>query len=248
MKPTRNLHANVNDLERLASVMIGTTLVALGLRGRGPLGRTASITTGIGLIGRGATGYCPMNAALGRTRMRDDTTVALSGSRGVRVEETVVIEAPVARLYSLWRDATKLPVLLDHVSRVERIDDTATHWEVSGPGGVKLEWDAEIINAVHNELIGWRSLPGADVASAGSVRFDDLGGGRTRLTVTMQYNAPFGKASDALARLIGQSPSALLRQDLSRLKYRIEGGHVAFAGVSAAVPAAARPAQFVPSI
>ena len=46
------------------------------------------------------------------------------------------------------------------------------------PAGQTIEWDAEIINEIPAELIGWRTLDGADVVSAGSVRFKAAPRGR----------------------------------------------------------------------
>ena len=61
---------------------------------------------------------------------------------------------------------------------VERVTDTLSRWRAEGPGGSRVEWSAEIINEVPNQVIGWRSIEGSDVVSAGSVHFDDAG--RTR--------------------------------------------------------------------
>ena len=45
-----------------------------------------------------------------------------------------------------------------------------------GPGGVRVEWDAEIINEIQNKVLAWKSLPGGDVVSAGSVTFEPARG------------------------------------------------------------------------
>src|SRR5262245_64907577 len=45
-----------------------------------------------------------------------------------------------------------------------------SHWVVDGPLGTHVEWDAEVINEIENELIAWQSLPGGTVDSAGSDR------------------------------------------------------------------------------
>ena len=63
-----------------------------------------------------------------------------------------------------------------------------------------VEWDAEIINEVEDKLIAWRSLPGADVVTGGSVNFDAARGGRsTQLTVHLQYAPPAGNAGAFVA-------------------------------------------------
>jgi uncharacterized membrane protein len=108
---------------------------------------------------------------------------------------------------------------------IERVDITSgrtSHWVLRGPGGIRVAWDAETINEIEPELIAWRSLPGAAVASAGSVRFDPADDGTTTVTVTMQYNPPGGKAGAAFAWLTGHGVSARLREDLDRLRQLME--------------------------
>ncbi len=63
-----------------------------------------------------------------------------------------------------------------------------SHWVAAGPLGHQVEWDAEIINEVDGYLLAWQSLPGADVDSAGSVRFRDLPNEATELTVRLHTN------------------------------------------------------------
>jgi uncharacterized membrane protein len=215
------MHRNVDNWERGASVGIGLMLVGSAIRRRVPAGRAAAL--GLGLIARGAAGYCPVNAALGRSRHGGDTRAALGGSRGIRLQERTTIARRPDEVYGFWQDLSRLPQFMRHLDSVEPIDDRRSHWVMRGPGGVRLEWDAEIINDIPRELIAWKSLAGADVVSAGSVRFKPVGKG-TAVTVTMQYQPPIGKAAAALAWLAGQSPASHLREDLQRMKQLLEAG------------------------
>ena len=70
---------------------------------------------------------------------------------------------------------------------------TRSCWIVKAPAGVRLEWDAEIINDMPNELIAWRSVAGSDVMHAGSVRFEPTAGGACIVRVTLQYDPPGGE-------------------------------------------------------
>src|SRR5262249_31062282 len=173
------------------------------------------------LIARGASGYCPVNAAVGRARRRDDTRTALGGPRGVGVRESITIEKAAQEGFDFWKDPPNLPLFMGKVKRVQLLEGGRSHWVVRGPAGVPLEWDAELINEIDGELIAWRSLAGADVASAGSVHFRPRAMTRTEVTVTLQYDPPGGKTGAMLAWLIGQSPASQLRADLQRLKQRL---------------------------
>ena len=176
---------NVEDWERLLSVAIGAGWLAHAARRR----QLAGAVGALGLIARGAAGFCPVNAAIGRGRRRDDTRRALGGSHGIGVREVVTIECSADDVFAFWNHPDNLPRFMRNVERVQLLDDGRSHWVVRGPAGVTLEWDAEIINEIDGELIAWRSLPGADVASAGSVRFRPRGHHRTEVTVTLQYRA-----------------------------------------------------------
>src|SRR5262245_51247370 len=126
------MHRNVETWERVASVVAGAGLLAAGQR-RGGVARQAATTVGTALIARGVAGYCPVNAATGRGRVRDNTRDALGGARGVFIQETVTIDAPIRALYELWRDPSNLPQLLPDVERVDLLDDGRSHWVVQGP-------------------------------------------------------------------------------------------------------------------
>jgi uncharacterized membrane protein len=80
---------------------------------------------------------------------------------------------------------------------------------------------------VPNKLIGWRSIEGSDLVSAGSVRFDRAGTGSTRVRVRMQYSPPGGKAGATIAKLMGRDPATEIREDLERLKQLVESGETA---------------------
>jgi len=220
------LQQNVDNWERIASVALGAGLIALAAKRRRPIGQLGG--TGLALIARGATGYCPVNAATGRRRHVDeDTREGLGGSRGLVLEESITIARPQAELYEFWNDPRNLPRFMQHIERVDVEDDGRSHWVARGPAGMRLEWDAQIINAIAPELIAWQSLPGSDVTSAGSVRFRSRREGSTEVTVRMQYDPPGGKAGAAIAWFTGSGARSELREDLRSLKQILEAGELA---------------------
>ena len=94
-----------------------------------------------------------------------------------------------------------------------------------------MEWDAEIINDEPNRLIAWRSLGGADVDNAGSVRFVPAeAGGGTEVSVTLDYIPPAGRAGALAAKLFGRDADQMVREDLRGFKALMESGAVAKAG------------------
>jgi uncharacterized membrane protein len=222
---------NVAEVERWASALGGAALTAYGikqLKDRSPSG-AALAAAGGALMYRGATGHCPMYAAAGINTAsdREGTRDALSGARGVIVEEAVTINAPADRLFAFWRNLEQLPRFMDHLVSVRQIDERRSHWVAKAPRGRTVEWDAEIINEIPGELIGWRTLDGSDVVSAGSVRFKRAAGNRgTEVRVHLQYEPPAGKVGATVAWLLGHEPSQTIREDLRRFKQLIEAGEV----------------------
>lgn len=117
---------------------------------------------------------------------------------------------------------------MHHLITVEQIDQQRSHWVAQGPANKRIEWDAEIINEIPTQLIAWKSLPGSDVGSAGSVRFKDAPGGRgTEIRVELQYNPPGGVVGSYFARLFGREPEQEITADLGRLKQFLESGEAA---------------------
>jgi uncharacterized membrane protein len=141
----------------------------------------------------------------------------------------------VDEVYRFWRHLQNLPRFMNYLESVTDLGGGRSHWIAKGPADVNFGWDAEIINDVKNKVIGWRSLPGSDVVSAGSVKFSSVRGGRaTRVGVQLQYAAPGGRAGSMLASMLGREPSQTIREDLRRVKQLLEAGEIARSGVSGA--------------
>jgi uncharacterized membrane protein len=217
-------NGNVAGLERLGSVATGTIAIAYGLSRRARA-RAWLTAAGATLVYRGVTGHCPVYSTLGVTTAANaaDTRAALAGNRGVLVHEAVTIEKPIEEVYGFWRRFENLPRFMTYLERVDELGNGRSHWVAKGPAGATVEWDAEIINEVANQVIGWRSLPGGDITVAGSVNFDLLRDGRsTRVSVRLQYAPPAGRAGSVVARLFGREPSQTIREDLRRFKQLLE--------------------------
>lgn len=217
---------NISEAERWISMAAGAGLVAYGLTRRRPSGL---VMAGLGalLARRGVSGHCHTYQALGLNTAGTgaDTRRALGGTAGVMVEESVVINRPVAELYRFWRNLENLPRFMSHLQSVERVTDTLSRWRARGVAGTTVEWNAEIINEVPDQVIGWKSLEGSDVVSAGSVHFDRApSGSGTLVRVRLQYSPPGGKVGDAVARLLGSDAATQIRQDLQRFKVLVESG------------------------
>ena len=139
-----------------------------------------------------------------------------------RVESSVVVEAPVSRVYEYWSDLENLPNFMTNVEEVRATGPDRTHWVVKGPLGVKMEFDAETTQEEENRALGWNSVDG-NVGTSGQVRFQELGPERTRVEVTMNYaDPPGGRLGEVGSRLVS-NPQVMVDQDLYNFKEIIEG-------------------------
>src|SRR6187549_2519970 len=101
-----------------------------------------------------------------------ESRIAVSGNRGVKVVRSCTIRKPASELYQFWRSLENLERVIKHPVSITRLSETESHWKVTAPGNTFVEWDSVIINDHPNELLAWRSKEGADLANAGTVRFE----------------------------------------------------------------------------
>jgi uncharacterized membrane protein len=76
-------------------------------------------------------------------------------------------------------------------------------------------WDAEITPDRENELIGWRSIEGSEVETAGYVKFERAPAGRgTVVRVALEYNPPAGAVGAAVSSALGKRPGGYIEEAL----------------------------------
>lgn len=229
MNPDKMSSLNVGAGERYLSLLGGVAMIWLALRRRSMAGVLMSLVGGE-MVYRGVTGSCPIYSALKiNTAVKtNEQAVSVPRQQGIHVTRSVTINRPVEELYAFWRNFENLPRIMEHLESVTVMDNNRSHWVAKAPLGAKVEWDAEIVNEVRNEVIGWRSLANAQVANAGSVRFRAAPGGRgTEVRVTLEYTLPAGKLGAAVARLLGEAPEIQVDEDLRRFKQLMESGEPA---------------------
>jgi uncharacterized membrane protein len=159
------------------------------------------------------------------TNMPLDRTLGLSRAPEViTLQKSITINAPVDEIYQLFANPENFPHIFEHVKDVRHLTGHLYHWSVSGPGGVSVSWEATITHKVPNQLIAWRSMPGAAVSNAGFVRFQQNADGGTTLHIQFTYNPPAGVIGHVIASLFGADPKHALDDDMVRLKSLFEYG------------------------
>jgi carbon monoxide dehydrogenase subunit G len=132
------------------------------------------------------------------------------------VERSIEVEVPVRTAYDQWTQFEEFPQFMSGVQEVRQIGDAMTHW-VAEIAGVRREWDAAILEQVPDQKVAWAATTGA--TNAGAVFFTDVGSGRTRVRLTLDYEP------EGIVERIADVLDVVERQavaDLDRFKEFIE--------------------------
>jgi uncharacterized membrane protein len=132
------------------------------------------------------------------------------------VEKSILVEVPISAVYNQWTQFEEFPRFMEGVKEVRQLDDQHVHWRVEIMGR-EVEWDAAIVEQLLERHIAWRSISGAN--NAGTVSFEPVDAGRTRVTLRLEYE-PRG-AAETIADWAGLLASRV-EGDLQRFKQFIE--------------------------
>lgn len=222
--------SRIGDLEGLSGATLGSTAGGGGASGAGgtALKVAGSLLALYGLTRRGK--LATMVRTLGTGLLLDSARrgrLALPGvspvdrRRAVDIQKTLYIGAPLDRVYAFWSNYENFPLFMSHVREVKDLGGGRSHWSVSGPGGLPIEWNAVLTQQAAEEVIAWRSEAGSMLENAGIIRFAPAGTG-TRVNLRFCYHPPAGGAGEAVAQLLGSDPRAKVNEDLGRMKSLLE--------------------------
>lgn len=109
-----------------------------------------------------------------------------------RVQRSIVVKAPIDRVYQWWARWENLPAILPHVREVRRTSNLSMHWSAEGADGNTVEWDTALVQDLPQRQLAWEGRAGG-ILHKGLVDFEPLSGNRTRLRVTISEagEAPF---------------------------------------------------------
>ncbi|MHA7238916.1 SRPBCC family protein [Arthrobacter sp. TMS1-12-1] len=133
-----------------------------------------------------------------------------------KVEKSILVNVPVSTVYNQWTQFEEFPHFMGGVKSVKQLDNQRMNWVVE-IGGVRRQWDATILEQVPDQKVSWAATEGA--TNAGSVSFEDVGGGQTQVHLVLEYEA------EGLVEKIGDKLNVVENQaeaDLKRFKAFIE--------------------------
>jgi uncharacterized membrane protein len=140
---------------------------------------------------------------------------------------TFLVNASPQKAYDLWHNFENLPRFMVHLKSVRRLEDKRSEWIARGPMDREIHWNAETTEDTPNQRIAWKTLPGSDIQTSGSVQFcPDPHNRGTFVTAEIQYSLPGGALASVPASIFGKHPEFLIREDLRRFKALLEAGEI----------------------
>jgi carbon monoxide dehydrogenase subunit G len=133
-----------------------------------------------------------------------------------KVEKRILVNVPVSTAYNQWTQFEDFPQFMGGVKSVTQLGDDRMQW-VAEIGGIKRQWEARILEQVPDRKVSWAATEGA--TNAGSVTFEDVGGGQTSIQLFLEYEP------EGLIEKVGDKLNVVENQaegDLERFKAFIE--------------------------
>ena len=169
------------------------------------------------LFGGGAAFFAFTKTPLRQWIMGRGASLPIGGGTTPRViDAEIEVDVPVTTAYNQWTQFEQFPQFMEGVEQVTQLDDTRVHW-VANVAGKRAEWDAKILEQHPDQQISWISEDGKK--TRGTVTFESLGPSRTRVRLSMSYQA------EGLAEAVGSAAgldTRRVRGDLDRFKELIE--------------------------
>ena len=153
-------------------------------------------------------------AAGAALKLRGKTSA--NGTAISTIDESIEVEVPLSTTYNQWTQFEEFPLFMEGVDDVRQHGDTRLHW-VATIGGHTAEWEAKILEQHPDEQISWISEDGKK--TRGTVSFEGLGESKTRIRLSMSYQAegPLEQLGSAAGL-----DATRVRGDLRRFKDLIE--------------------------
>jgi len=133
-----------------------------------------------------------------------------------KVEKSILVNVPLSIAYNQWTQFEEFPHFMSGVKSVTQLDNERLNW-VAEIAGVRRQWNATILEQVPDKKVSWAATEGA--TNAGSVTFEDVGGGQTQVHLVLEYEP------EGLVEKVGDKLNVVEKQaegDLDRFKAFIE--------------------------
>lgn len=216
---------DMREIKRWSALIGGGALALWGLRRS--LGSLTIAGIGSGLVYYALTGRMPLPELLGtqtpnhsRSGRWSTAGVSKLDASAITTTRSVIVKGNISEIYDVWANFENFPHFMKNIRSVTKTGEKSSHWVMSGPMDIKLEWDAETTRQELNKRIAWSST-GGDIKTSGQVTFNSLPDEAVEVTVTLTYVPPAGVIGERLAPILAK-PEEMLMEDLRNFKRFIE--------------------------
>ncbi len=147
------------------------------------------------------------------------------------IHESIEVQAPLQDVFTYWSNLENFPQIMSNVEEVRVTGQDTSHWQVKGPLGTDIEYDAKTTEMSPERGIAWQSE--GEVDNSGQVRFEEVAAGLTRIDGSLTYADPTGGRLGELAAEAIQNPERQLGEDLENFARRVERGELDLRGPGA---------------
>lgn len=141
-----------------------------------------------------------------------------------QITKSIIVKQDVETVYDIWSNFQYFPHFMDYIESVQKTGPDTSRWEVKGPLGTTVTWEAEMTRQEANKRIAWNSKDrSGTITTSGQVTFNALPENETEVTVILQYAPPGGMVGEAVANIFS-NPEKRLAQDLQNFKRYVENG------------------------
>lgn len=146
----------------------------------------------------------------------------ITRARSSTVEQSVHIDRTPSEVYEFVRDFKNMSSFMTHTHDVREDDEGRIHWVVKAMNGLKLEYDGMVVDEQPGQVLTYRSAPEEPFEETGTILFEPVGDGATRLTMRVAWTFPGGLAGAAMTKAMEPMSEALLAEELGNLKQALE--------------------------
>lgn len=148
--------------------------------------------------------------------------IGLIANPVIVIRREIMVHAPAEIVFGFLRDFSNYSRFMSYIKKAEVNERGLLEWSLQGPAGVNVEWQATVGPLLENQMIGWQSVPGAPIHTAGIFRLTETRDLRTLLAVELSYAPPAGVFGGMISHLLGFDPREKIDDDLKVMKSLIE--------------------------
>jgi len=144
-----------------------------------------------------------------------------------KITKSIIVKTNPSSAYNVWSNFENFPLFMKNIKKVTKTGDKTSHWTVSGPLGMDVEWVSETTLTEPEKRIAWntKDRKNNDLTTSGQVTFNPLPNDETEVVVTMQYDPIGGPAGEVVSKVFAK-PAEMLEEDLRNFKKYVEGTRI----------------------